>query len=185
MAGTTTPDNIVYPTSGDVMEPLNGWFSQQAASVQTALSAMRTQFTKPALPDPISRKGADVQTVTATGWADLPNMSSITLNLSQACWVTITFGAWVTTSGGTIRASARVSGATTLGESQLEVGGDTSAWGQVLYSDTTSATRQSNGTRMVRLNAGANTITARAYRTGSGTSQVNYSTLQVSPIRWD
>lgn len=184
MPAQTTPDSIVYPVLGDIMEPLNGWFAQQAASVQTALTAMRNEFDQDPLPDPISRKGADVQAVTATAWADLPNLAAITLTLPQACWVTIVMGAWITTSAGTIRSAPRVTGATTLGESQLEVGGDASAWGQVLYSDATTGTRQASSSRMVRLNAGANIITPRAYRTGAGTSQVNYSTLQVSPVRW-
>ena len=184
MPGTTTPDNISFPVVGDTMTPLNAWFAQQAADVQAALTAMRTEFSKPPVPAPMSSQGANVQTVTATAWADLPNLPAINLVLPAACWVTIDFGAWLTASSGDVRASARVTGATTLGETQLEVGGSTTAWGQVLYSNGTTSTRQGGSHRTVRLNAGTNTITGRAYRNGSGTQQANYSTLQVSPLRW-
>ena len=184
MPGATTPDSIVYPVTGDVMAPLNSWFAQLAASTQTAMTALRAELVEPDLPDPMSIKGNDVQAVTATAWANLPGAAAISLTLPQACWVTITVGAWIVATQGHTRASASVTGATTLAETQLEVGGSSSAWGQVLYTDTTSATRQSSGVRTVRLNAGANSIQLRAYRGGTGVNQVNYSTLQVAPLRW-
>lgn len=185
MPGFTSPNNIQYPVVGDKLSPLNTWFATLASSTQAAITSLRNEFTLPAYPSPLSIEGATQQAVTATSWADLPNADAISLVLTRACWVQITHGAWVV-AGGTAntRMSSRVTGATTLGESQLEVGGSTTAWGQVLYSDSTSGTRQSSGVRMVRLNAGTNTIRLRAYRGGSGASQVNYSTLQVSPIRW-
>ena len=184
MPGSTTPDAVIFPVAGDNLAPLESWFAQLAATTQTALSNLRTEVTKPDLPFPISEQGANVQAITATAWADLPNMPSISLTLPNPCWVTITFGAWLAAAAADVRASARVTGATTLSETQLEVGGPATAWGQVLYSNNTTSTRQSSSVRTVRLNAGTNTITARAYRTGSGVQQVNYSTLQVAPIRW-
>lgn len=184
MPGSTTPDAIVFPVQGDKMAPLETWFAQQAASVQTAISDLRSDLELPDLPFPLSEQGANVQGVTATAWADLPNLAAISLTLSRPCWVTITFGAWMAANAGDVRATSRVTGATTLGETQLEVGGPTNGWGQVLYTNNTTGSRQSASVRTVRLNAGTNTITARAYRTGSGTQQVNYATLQVAPLRW-
>lgn len=184
MPGTTTPDNIQFPVAGDNMAPLESWFAQQAASVQTALDNLRAEAVLPDLPFPQSVNGDTVRNITSSTWADLPGMPAITLDLPNPCWVTIVFGAWVNAPTGDVRASARVTGATTLGETQVEVGGVTTSWGQVLYTNGTSGTRQSNSVRTVRLNAGVNTIRARAYRNGSGVQQVNYSTMQVSPLRW-
>lgn len=184
MPANTSPDNIIYPVGGDNLNPLKTWLANLATSVQAALTALRAEAVKPALPSPISIKGANVQAVTATSWADLPNITAATLNLTAPAWVQITVGSWSTASAGDTRISATVSGATTLGESQLEVGGDTSAWGQVIYTDTTTGSRQSSSVRIVRLNAGTNTIKVRAYRSGSGANQSNYTTLQVTPIRW-
>lgn len=181
----TTPDSIVAPVLGDKIAPLQAWFQQQAASVQTALTALRGEVTQKPLPNPISGQGASQQNVTATAWADLPNGPTLTLTLTQACWVQITIGAWVLATQSDTRASSVVTGATTLGETQVEVGGSATAWGQVLFADASTATRQSSGTRIVRLNAGTNNFKMRAYKSGgSGLNMVNYSTLQVSPIRW-
>jgi hypothetical protein len=184
MPANTTPDNIIYPAGGDNLNPLKSWFAQLATSVQAALTALRAEAVKPALPNPISIKGANVQAITSTAWADLPNITAATLNLTAPAWVQITVGAWATASAGDTRISAAVSGATTLGESQLEVGGDNASWGQVIFTDSTTGSRQSASVRIVRLNAGTNTIKVRAYRNGSGTNQSNYTTLQVTPIRW-
>lgn len=185
MPSYTSPDAIAAPVVGDPIAPLQTWFQTLASSTQTALTNLRNQVTSAELPDPISGDGAAQQSVTATAWADLPNGPSLTLTLPQACWVQITIGAWVIATQSDIRASSRVSGATTLGETQLEVGGPTTSWGQVLFADATSATRQASGARIVRLNAGVNNFKMRAYKSGgSGLNMVNYSTLQVSPIRW-
>lgn len=181
----TTPDAIVSPILSDKLGPVQGWFQQQGASVQTALTALRGEVAQEPLPDPISGQGAPQQTITNTAWADLTNGPTLTMTLQQACWVQITHGCWILATQGDTRASSVVSGATTLSETQLEVGGSAAAWGQVMFADTSTATRQAAGARIVRLNAGTNTFKLRAYRSGgSGINMVNYSTLQVSPIRW-
>ena len=41
MAGTTTPDGIMYPTAGDKITPIASWFVNLANSVQTALTNLR------------------------------------------------------------------------------------------------------------------------------------------------
>lgn len=181
----TDPDAIASPVNGDKMGPLAAWFQLQAASVQAALTALRSDVEVPEYPEPLSVQGPTTQAVTATSWADLPGADAITLELPQACWVEIIHGAWMssTSTGGDVRGSSRVTGATTLSENQLEVGGPSSAWGQVMYTGGMLGTRQCSGTRFVRLNAGTNTIRLRAYGSGTGKG-MNYSTLQVTPIRW-
>jgi hypothetical protein len=185
MPANTSPDNIVYPVAGDVVVPLRGWFSTLASSVQAALTDLRADAVKPVVPNPINIVGNPVQAVTATGWADLPGIGAATLVLSSAAWVQITVGAWVVATGGSTRVSANVTGATTLGETQLEVGGVTTGWGQVLYADNTTGSRQASATRIVRLNAGSNTIRVRAYQSGTGSNSSNYTTLTVAPLYWD
>ena len=184
MPAFTSPDNIQYPVVGDNVTPLAGLFAPLAASVQAALTSLREDAVLPELPAPKSEKGADVQGITATAWADLPNMPTINFNVERPMWVQINLGAWVVATAGTTRISLRVTGATTLGETQVEVGGDNATWGQILFSDASAVTRQCSSTKIVRLNAGSNNITVRAYRQGTGTNQSNYTTLQVSPIRW-
>jgi hypothetical protein len=184
MPAFTSPDNIQYPVAGDVMNPLQTKFASLATSVQAALTSLRAAAVQPELPAPKSEKGNDVQAVTATSWADLPNSPDIQFNASAPMWVEISLGAWMVANGGTTRCSVRVSGATTLTETQIEVGGDNAVWGQVLYADNTTGTRQCSSTKIIRLNAGLNTIAVRAYQTGAGTNQVNYSSLQVAPLRW-
>lgn len=184
MPGTTS-EGVIFPVIGDVIPPLNGWFAQLASSTNAALVDLRNDLTQAALPNPVSGQGADTQAVTATSWADLPNGPTLTLTLSQACWVQITHSAWMRSTTGDIRLSSAVSGATTLAENQLQVGGTNTAWGQVLYANATTSTNQGSGVRIVRLNAGTNTIKLRAYLVGAGgTRQANYSTLQVAPLRW-
>lgn len=180
----TTGEGIIFPVIGDPMAPLASWFSQVASTTDAAIVNLRNQLQQAPLPNPLTTKGADNQAVTATGWADLPNAPAITLNLAQACWVQITHGAWMVATTGDTRASSTVSGATTLSESQLEVGGVNSAWGQVLFVTGANVAVQGSGTRFVRLNAGTNTIKLRAYGTVGGAHQVNYATLQVAPVRW-
>lgn len=181
---SATPNGIAFPVVGDEMSPLATWFAGLAGTTDNAIEALRTELLAAPLPNPLSQLGAPQQLVTSSSWADVPNISAVTLTLDQACWVTISIGAWLFTTAGDIRVSAAVSGATTLGETQLEVGGAGYAWGQVLFADTSTATRQQSGLRTVRMNAGTNTIKLRAYRSGAGTSACNYSTIQVSPVRW-
>lgn len=185
MPGFTTPDSIAYPVTGDKMSPLAPWFALLASSVQTAITNLRSSLSLPPVPAPLSSQGPSDQSVSSTSWANVPNSPAITLTLERACWVQISQSAWMISSTGDVRVSSTVSGATTLAENQLEVGGPATAWGQVLYKASSASTDQQSGTRTVRLNAGTNTIQMRAYIVGAGgTRKVNYSTLQVVPLRW-
>lgn len=178
----TTPNGIQYPVVGDQLSPLANKFATLASTADAAITTLRNDLETPDLPVPITSAGAPSQAITATAWADMPNIAPITLTLPQACWVQIAHYGWIASSTGDTRASSTVSGATTLSELQTEVGGPATVWGIVMYNTTGSA--QAMGTRVVRLNAGTNTIKMRAYKNGTGTHAVNYSALQVTPLRW-
>lgn len=184
MPASTTPDSIVYPVVTDRMGPVEKLFEALASSVQTAITNLRKETVDKPLPAPVSQIGRDVISVSATTWSDLPNISTVSLNLSAPAWVSIDVGSWVIATSGDTRVSARVTGATTLSETQMEVGGATTCWGQVIYAAGSPSTRQQNSHRVVRLNAGNNVIAVRAYKSGGGSHNSNYTTLQVTPIRW-
>ena len=185
MPETTSPDNLRYPVGGDNVAPLRTWFANLAADTQAAITSLRSAAVTPEIPDPKSATGAETQGVTATAWADLPGITSVSFTLDRPAWVSIDVGAWIVATAGDIRVSARVSGATTLGETQLQVGGSTMSWGQVMYAYGQPGSSQCTSHRTIRMNAGVNTIAVRAYRTGSGGAcQANYATLQVSPLSW-
>lgn len=186
MPANTSPDNLSYPVEGDNIAPLQTWFATLAGNVQAALTALRAEAVQPELPFPQTVVGNSVQAITSTAWADLAGISAITLTLTRPAWVQIDVGAWMVAAAGDSRVSVQVSGATSLSESQTEVGGGAGAWGQVIYAAAAAGTRQQTLTRTVRLNAGTNTIKVRAYRTGGSNTQnfANYSTMTVAPLRW-
>ena len=184
MPATTTPDGIPYPVVGDKVGPLEKLFESLASGVQTALTNLRNETVAVPIPDPISIVGASIQAVSETAFADLPGITAIGLTLPAPAWVRIDLGSWVVSTAGDTRVSVRVTGATTLSETQLEVGGPTGGWGQVIYAAASPSTRQQSVSRIVRMNAGTNNVAVRAYRTGSGNHNANYTTLQVTPLRW-
>lgn len=182
MPGTTSR-GIIFPVNTDVMQPLAGWFAQQAASVNDALDEAYSEFEVPEIPYPLSSSLFGIKNITATAWADIPEMDEITLDLPRAAWVNIALATWVSAPSGEVRVSSRVTGATTLSESQLEVGG-VNAFGQIVYTRNTTGTVQGSSLRTVRLNAGTNVITPRAYGALGGVKDVRYTCLQVTVTRW-
>lgn len=141
------------------------------------------------LPDPQGALlPASPQAISATSWANIPNMPTISLDLTRDAWVQITLGAWLTSSGSNtdVRASFIVSGATTTVEVPGSEPYGAYTWGQVLYKALATGSGTEGGTisRVYKLNAGSNTITARAYRTGAATAETNYVTMNAIPLRW-
>lgn len=141
------------------------------------------------LPDPQGViHPSSTQEITATSWANLPDMPTITLDLTRDAWVQINLGAWLATSSSVtdVRASFIVTGATTTVEVPGSQSYGVASWGQVLYKSLASGTgtAQHTLTRVYKLNAGSNTITARAYRTGGSLAQTNYVSMNVTPLRW-
>lgn len=131
------------------------------------------------LPDPSAISGSASVDVTATDWASLSGVFLV-LDLPADCWVKIDAGAWLVCTGGTdVRASFRVTGATTIGELANN-------WGQVMYTSSSDSdgSVQRSISKTVKLLAGENTIQMRAQQAGGGTKQVNYASLQATPLRW-
>lgn len=188
MPATTSPDNLRYPVGADNVSPLRTWFANLAADVQAALTAIRQDAVTPKLPVPQSVLGAATQNLPASAsWQDLPGIQPITLELSAPAWVAIDVSAWIVSTVGDGRISARVTGATTLGETQVQVGGDDGYWGQTIFTAPTDVTRSGNSHRVVRLNQGTNVITVRAYNYGGSGTRVSHARntgLQVTPLHW-
>lgn len=135
------------------------------------------------LPDPQVLSYSNAIPVTATSWADLPNLGTISLTLPQDAIVQVELGAWLSAGyvdSTTIRCGVSVNGTAP----QSWAGG---AWGQVLYVGTHGAQPgggQHSTSMTTRLDAGSYTFRARAYKTGNGATGVAYPALRVTPIRW-
>lgn len=183
--GNTSPDNIVYPDGTDVVGDVQGDFVALANSVQTAITDVRNDVNAELndfynMPTPVTRVGADVQAITATSWANIPNIANISMTFSRPCWVELTFGAWVIASTGDIRAGINVTGATTQPP-------NVPAWGNTIYQTPglTTGTASQQCSKMVLCAAGTTTFTAQAYQSGGGTKRMNYAMLQASPMYYN
>ena len=183
--GNTSPDNIVYPDAIDRVGDVQPDFVAMAASVQAAFTDLRADVNAELndfynMPTPVTRVGADVQAISATSWANIPNISSISFNFSRPCWVELTLGAWVVASAGEIRAGINVTGATVQAPNQP-------AWGNTIYQTPgiTSGTASQQCTKMILCAAGTTTFTAQAYQAGGGTKRMNYAMLQASPMYYN
>jgi hypothetical protein len=137
------------------------------------------------LPDPVLQPpAAATNTITAPNWAQLPNRQYLTFTAARAMWADIRVGAWVSAGVSTNgRAAASLTGATT-GPGTNGVLLDSSSWGEVLFQGDQDGYSQSFSAIPVKLNAGTTTIEVYAYRVGTGTTQVNYPTIRVVPMRY-
>lgn len=126
--------------------------------------------------------------------ADSYNVTSTTLfgqtlftgsiTVEYPLWVTLDYAGWLNTAASTdVRAGVALSGATTLA-AQIDQATSGSVWGDILYLNVTGTSYQLAATKTVLLNPGTTTFSYVAYRTGSGTTAVNYPTLQVVPVAW-
>lgn len=159
--------------------------SRVATSSEAFAGSSSTKLVTPAalravleMPDPVMvASSSTTNNITATTWDDIPGCA-VSLNFTHDCWVDVAFFAWIGMNGGTeLRVSFAVSGATIIGE--------VSNWGSNIYvsSNDITGTAQRSGGRSVRVNAGWNTFTLRAYQAGGGTKQVNYPSMNITPIR--
>lgn len=182
--GNTSPDNIVYPDATGQVGNVQADMVTMANSVQAAITDLRADVNSELndfynMPTPVTRTGASVQGVTATSWANLPNISNISFNFSRPCWVQVTLGAWVVATVGEIRAGINVSGATTQPPNQP-------GWGNTIYQSFDNANTVSQQvTKLILCNAGTTTFTAQAYQAGGGTKQLNYSVLMAAPLYYN
>lgn len=133
------------------------------------------------LPDPQVEKNAAAATVSASAWADVTGVATITLTLVKDAIVQIGLSAWLSApaGGATLRAGISVNGV----DPELVFGG---TWGDVLY-ELSQGTQPGNGqhsmTATARMAAGTHTFKVRSYQTvANGT--LSYPTLRVTPLRW-
>jgi len=181
--GNTTPDAITYPDVVDRVGEVQSHLSTMASSVQAALTDLRSEYELGfddiyGVPANVIQNGASVQAISATSFAAIPNLAAITINFARPALVLVTLGAWMVASTGDIRAGIQLSGATVQAANVPN-------WGQVMYlAGVTGGTVQNSCQKLIQVNAGSTTFTGVAYQSGGGTKQINYSTLQVAPIRW-
>lgn len=133
-------------------------------------------------------RSADTNNITATAvWGQTVPFTGNTLVVPAglSLLALVTSGAWLVATAGETRAGVQVSGATTIAAAVDQNG--QSAWGQTLYvsnADIGAGTAQATLQRTVVLAAGTNTFTLVAYQSSGGTHQVNYPTLEVTPLRY-
>lgn len=182
--GNTSPDNIVYPDAVDRVGDIQPDFVALAASTQAAFTDLRADVNAElndlfGLPVPVTQIGASTQAISATSWANVPNLASISFNFSRPAWVTVLLGAWVVASAGELRAGVNVTGATTQAPNVPN-------WGNTVYQSFDNANGVSQQVqKTVLCGAGTTTFTAQAYQTGGGTKQFNYSMFQAIPLRYN
>lgn len=128
------------------------------------------------VPDPVVVGNDDQIVITATSFAALPSAVHTTLTLPAACWVEMTAAAWLTAVTNDVRMGINVSGATTSAANAPQHG----ATGYASAGGGSGQTAH----KVLKLNAGSNTIRIHAMRTSSGTQTVAYPVLTVTPLRW-
>lgn len=160
--GGTTSDTALWIRTANAA---NGWSSWKKIARDVKL------------PDPQTVLYSNTITVSATSWADLPNLSSINLTLPLDAIVEVSFGAWLATGAGTstdIRAGVGIDGG-----NPVDLFGGT--WGNVPH--VVNGSGQYNMSTVTKLSAGAHAFKARAYRINADSS-VNYPMMTVNVQRW-
>lgn len=181
--GNTSPDAIFFPDAVDRVGQIQPHFSTHAASVQAAISGLRTEKDDDiadvyGVPPSVVSNGPGPNGISAGSFTAVPSVNPITISFARPALVIVTLGAWLLASVGDIRCGIQLSGAT----SQVP---NVPNWGQVMYlANAGSISNQVTCQKIVQVNAGSTTFTAMAYQSGGGVKQVNYATLQVAPIRW-
>lgn len=182
--GNTSPDGIVYPDAIDRVGDIQPDFVTMAASIQAAFTDLRSDINQELndfynMPTPITRVGDPVRAISATSWANVPGLSSISFNFSRPAWVQVSLGAWVVASAGEMRAGINVTGATTQAPNEPN-------WGNTIYQSFDNANTVSQQVHKILLcGAGTTTFTAQAYQSGGGTKQFNYSMMVAAPLYYN
>lgn len=132
------------------------------------------------LPEPVV---TDVGSQTLTGtsvWGTLP-WAGTNFIIPAPMWVDLSLQSWVAITGASNdgRADVIVSGATT-------VAAQSHGWGAIAYGTAASGTSKSEARKVVKLNAGTNTVRMSGYRfvANSGTFVLTQNTVTITPIRW-
>jgi hypothetical protein len=181
--GNTSPDAVTFPDTIDKVGQVQEHLAVMAASVQTAITGLRTEKDEDVadvygVPVSAVSNGGAPQAISATSFAPVPGISPITMTFERPALVIVTLGAWMIASTGDIRVGIQLSGATVQAP-------EAPNWGQVMYlANGGGITNQTTCQKIIQVNAGSTTFTAVGRQTGGGTKQCNYATLQVAPIRW-
>jgi hypothetical protein len=144
----------------------------------------------PAMPAEVTVAGSALHTITATTWGSIAVTGSITNpSAVRALVVRIQLAAWMVASGAYVRAAPFTSGAVTLAATGTGLPDAVANWGEVLYQDTpatgTAAGQQSTSVTVTVPAGGTLNVGVAAMReSATGSQQVNYPTLRLSPIRY-
>lgn len=157
----------------------------------TILAGAKASAVDLTLPIPAQAYANGVNTIVsaANTWADLPTIAcavSITNPHPTAPMLClVTWSAWLSvTTSSEVRVAPRVSGSTTI---TAGPGGIAYGWGQIPRADTTTGYGSKGGSGYVQLPASvtAATFTLQAFRVAAtGTQQVNYSVMEICPLRF-
>jgi len=142
------------------------------------------------VPDPVNAHANGVNTITATTFTDLPTIAcSVALtnpHATRSLLCRVDYGAWISTSTVSVRVCPRISGSLTVA-----AGIGTNAptgYGQLIRGNSGSTTYQqlaASYTVTLPVSATAATFTLQAHRESASTTiQVNYATLDITPLRY-
>ncbi|AWN03350.1 minor tail protein [Microbacterium phage Count] len=175
--------NEIMSVNGSTPNDLNLQIEGGTVNVGNSATVMnvRGPLIEQLLPDPTARTGSTINTITATSWAAVPNMTTSVITVARACWVRVDFAAWMSAPSGDLRCGVKMTGATAV--DPMDYPGDSnSVWGTVMWQQ--NGYEQRSGFKVVKLNAGSTTIYLQAYKSGSGAFSVNYPLIQVTPLRF-
>ena len=143
----------------------------------------------PPLPMPLSSVGSGTAfTITAAGgtWANVTGWAALTMTPERDLWVEVLFTTIPSASVGYVAAGVNITGGVTWPPVSDPINEAASAWGNSPFG--TSATQQPiTGTKVLLIPGGlATTFTPQALRSASsGTQQITYPVLKITPLYWD
>jgi hypothetical protein len=157
----------------------------------TILAGSKLKAADLTLPDPVAGYSGGTNTITATTFTNLPtNACSVSITNPHATadlLVAVSTGHWISlpASAAFTRACPAVSGSVTIAAGIGSVGNGPSGWGAIPGSSI-QGINQCSGFALYTLPPGTATFTMQAYKdsAAAGTHQVNYSVIEINPIRY-
>lgn len=165
-----TTNFIIKATNGDANT--DSQLTQRVSALELATATLPTT-----IPEPQASMGLSVANVTDTAWAPIEGLADVTITAPRPYWAIVTLNAWVNNSL-EIRAGVSLLGDTSQTPNEPN-------WGAVIRRVASSLYVEGVATKTVRVNAGTTSFRGMAYRgSGTGTTQLNYAGLTVTPVRW-
>jgi hypothetical protein len=157
----------------------------------TILAGSKLKAADLTLPDEVAGYSGGTNTITATTFTDLPtNACAVSItnpHPTADMLVAVHCGHWINlpASAAFTRTCPRVSGSITIAAGVTSVGGGHAGWGMVCGSNV-QGNAQHSGYATYTLPPGTATFTMQAYKdsAAAGTHQVNYSVIQITPLRY-